>query len=84
MDETHRRRGFQGDVASVLSQQLRRADVPTRDLLHFYTTVVRPVLEYACPVWHPGLTAAHSELLESVQKRAIRIIYPDADYRGPP
>ena len=62
-------------------KQLRRADVPTRDLLHFYTTVVRPVLEYACPVWHPGLTAAHSELLESVQKRAIRIIYPDANYR---
>jgi len=39
------------------------------------------VLEYACPVWHSGLTAAHSELLESVQKRAIRIIYPDANYR---
>ena len=45
------------------------------------TTVVRPVLEYACPVWHSGLTAAHSELLESVQKRAIRIIYPDANYQ---
>jgi len=42
--------------------------------------VVRPVLEYACPVWHPGLTVANSELLESVQKRAIRIIYPDANY----
>ena len=65
-------------------KQLRRADVPTRDLLHFYTTVVRPVLEYACPVWHPGLTAAHCELLESVQKRAIRIIYPDANYTEPP
>jgi len=56
-------------------------DVPTRHLLHFYTTVVRPVLEYACPVWHPGLTVAHSDLLESVQKRAIRIIHPDANYR---
>jgi len=30
-------------------KQLRRADVPTTDLLHFYTTVVRPVVEYACP-----------------------------------
>jgi len=55
--------------------------LPTRDLLHFYTIVVRPVLEYACPVWHPGLTVAHSELRESVQKRAIRVIYPDANYR---
>jgi len=69
--------------ASSKLKQLRRADVPTKDLLHFYTTVVRPVpvLEYACLVWHPGLTVAHSELLESVQKRVIRIIYPDADYQ---
>ena len=53
------------------------------DLLHFYTTVVRLVLEYACPVWHSGLTIAQkdSDLLESVQKRAIRIVYPDADYQ---
>ena len=51
------------------------------DLLHFYTTVVRPVLEYACPVWHSGLTVAQSNLLESVQKRAIRIVYLDADYQ---
>ena len=62
-------------------KQLRRADVPTTDLLHFYTTVVRPVLEYACPVWHSGLTVTQSNLLESVQKRAIRIVYPDADYQ---
>ena len=57
-------------------KQLRRADVPTTDLLHFYTTVVWPVLEYACPVWHSGLTIAQSNQLESVQKRAIRIVYP--------
>jgi len=62
-------------------KQLRRADVPTRDLLHFYSTVVRTVLEYACPVWHSGLTVAQSSLLESVQKRAICIVYPDADYQ---
>jgi len=63
-------------------KQLRRADVPTKDLLHFYTTVVRPILEYACPVWHSGLTVAQSDPLESVQKRAVRIVYPDADYQA--
>ena len=63
-------------------KQLRRADVPTTDLLHFYTAVVRPVLEYACPAWPSGLTIAQSNMLESVQKRAIRIIYPDADYQA--
>ena len=65
-----------------LDQSLHiRADVPTTDLLHFYTTAVRPVLEYACPVWHSGLTVAQSDMLDSVQKRAIRIVYSDADYQ---
>jgi len=45
---------------------------------------VRPILEYACPVWHTGLTAAQSDALESIQKRAMRIIYADdnsGDYK---
>jgi len=58
-------------------KQLKRAGAPTRDLLHFYTTVVRPILEYACPVWHSGLTNAQSDALESMQKRAMRIIYSE-------
>ena len=50
----------------------------------FYISVVRPILEYACPVWHTGLTAAQSDALESVQRRAMRIIYSDdnsGDYK---
>ena len=31
-------------------------------------------LEYACPVWHSGLTRRQKELLEKLQKRAFRII----------
>ena len=42
--------------------------------------MVRPILEYACPVWHAGLTSGESDLLEQIQKRAIRIIYPDSRY----
>jgi len=33
-------------------KQLKRAGVPPRQLLHFYATVIRPVLEYFAPVWH--------------------------------
>jgi len=33
-------------------KQLKRAGVPQNQLLHFYTAVIRPVLEYAAPVWH--------------------------------
>jgi len=52
--------------------------------MYFYISVVRPILEYACPVWHTGLTAAQSDALESVQMRAICIIYSDdnsGDYK---
>jgi len=41
-------------------------------------------LEYACQVWHSGLTVAQSDTLESVQKHALRIIYADginSDYQ---
>jgi len=60
-------------------KQLKRAGVPIRDLLHFYTAIVRPVLEYACPVWHSSLTAGQCNSIENIQKRAIRVIYSDTD-----
>ena len=52
-----------------LLKQLKRAGVPAQQLLHFYATVIHPVLEYCAPVWQ-------AEQLESIQKRAIHIIYP--------
>lgn len=36
-------------------RQLKRAKVPTNDLLSFYTTCIRPVAEYACSVFHTAL-----------------------------
>ena len=56
-------------------KQLKRAGLPYSDLLHFYITVVRPVLEYCAPVWHYALKKAQSESLEAVQKRAIHITH---------
>jgi len=65
-------------------EQLKRSGAGRRDLLCFYTTIIRPVLEYACPVWHSSLTAAQSRALESIQRRAMRIIYDvDDDYTLP-
>ena len=37
---------------------LKRAGLNNQDLLLLYTAYVRAVLEYAAPVWHPGLTGA--------------------------
>ena len=36
-------------------RQLKRAKVPANDLLSFYTTCIRPVAEYVCPVFHIAL-----------------------------
>jgi len=33
-------------------------------------------VEYACPLWHPDLTSKLSEDIERVQKRCLRIIFP--------
>ena len=52
-----------------------RAVVPQNQLLHFYTAVISPVLEYAAPVWHHLINRTQAQQLESIQKRAIHIIY---------
>jgi len=56
-------------------KQLKRAGVPHAQLLHFYLTVIRPVLEYAAPVWHHSLNKSQKNQIEAIQKRAIRIIF---------
>ena len=38
------------------------------------------MLKYAAAGWHPGLTEEQSHLLESVQKRVFKVIYPNIDY----
>ena len=44
-----------------------------------YCAPIRSVLEYAAPVWS-GLPVYLSDVLEAVQRRAMRIIFPHADY----
>ena len=50
------------------------------DLLTFYCTVIRSVLEYGAQVWSAGLTQEQMKNIERIQKRALRIIYPQYDY----
>ena len=59
---------------------LAKAGVSQSDLLEVYTGRIRPLVEYACQLWHPGLTKEQSSCLESIQKRALRIIYKDTEY----
>ena len=50
--------------------------VPHAQLLHFYLTIIRPILEYAAPVWHHLLSKCQTDQIEAVQKRALNIILP--------
>mgnify|MGYP000498274895 CR=1 FL=1 len=38
-----------------------------------YKQYVRPVMEYACPVWTPGLAQTHHNTLQRTQNAALRI-----------
>ena len=53
---------------------LKWFSISIQNLKTIYCSYIRSYLEYACPVWHPGLTNAQCSKIESIQKRAIKII----------
>ena len=59
---------------------LKRSGVSAKDLRSVYVCVVRPVLEYACPVWHSTLTSLLRDDLEQIQRRATKIMLPSLSY----
>ena len=65
----------------IIIFELCRIGVNQRDIVMIYCAIIRSVLEYACPVWHSGLTTSQSNDIERVQKRCLRLIYPDLSYR---
>ena len=60
--------------------QLKRAHVPEADIIYFYSTCVRPVMEFSCQVFHFALPSYLSNFLERIQKRVLSIIYPHTSY----
>ena len=52
---------------------LRRAGVGTDNMLKAYITIIRPLLEYAGPVWQ-AIPEYLSNKIESVRRRAFKII----------
>jgi len=61
-------------------KQLRKAGVSQDDLMFYYQSVVRPVLEYACPCWRLNLTKEQTKQLEDVQRRALQVIFGNIPY----
>ena len=60
--------------------QLKRAGIEQAELLRIYLSIVRPVLEYACPVWSTNIPNYLSQNIEMVENRALRSIYPGVSY----
>ena len=59
---------------------LVRAGVPTCDVVCVYNSIIRAVLEYACPVWQPGLTKTLSKDTERVQRCCLKVLSPALSY----
>ena len=48
--------------------------------VYTFCTIIRPVLEYACPVWSTSLPTYLSDAIEMIQKRVLRSIHPGLHY----
>ena len=59
---------------------LRRSKLSPKDIITIYCSKVRPIIEYAAPVWHSGITRDQSDALEDIQVRACRIALPGVHY----
>ena len=53
---------------------LKRHGLCVKDLVTVYVGFIHPLLEYAVPVRHPGLTEKQHYALERIQRRACRIM----------
>ena len=59
---------------------LKRAGVMPKDMLKVYTYNIRSVLKYAAQVWQ-DISEYLSDAIESIQRRALRIIFPNSSYQ---
>ena len=58
---------------------LKKSGLSQNDLLQIYCSLIRSILEYASPVW-ASIPDSLSDVIESIQKRALKIIFPGNNY----
>ena len=61
--------------------QLKRAGINQIDLVRIYVSVIRSVVEYACPVWHTNVPKYLSNNIEITKKRCLKTIFPGFTYK---
>ena len=57
-----------------LIRKLKQFGLQKEELITAWRSIVRPVAEYAVPLWHSSLTENDSNKIESLQKKALGII----------
>ena len=56
-------------------RNLKRNGFTNPELVQVYKTMIRPVAEYTCVVYHSSLTDEQDELLDNLQNHALRCIF---------
>ena len=54
--------------------KLKSFGLQTDELMTFWKVVLRPITEYAAPLWHSGLTDADDKRIEKLQKKILGMI----------
>lgn len=61
---------------------LKNAGIKEADLISIYKSLIRPIIEYGCQLYHHQLTVAQSQKIEGLQRKAMRTIWgPGTSYR---
>ena len=70
--------------SSDIEQAFTNANLRIAFRTHFNISVIRLVLEHACPVWHTNLPNYLSDSIELIQNRAFKSIFPGKIYNDIP
>ena len=65
---------------TLLSNSCKQVKIPALEILLFYCTCVRPILEYSTRVFHYALFNYLSNAIQRVQQRVLSNIYPGCRY----
>ena len=60
-----------------LLRRLKEISLEESVICDYYTKEIRSVAEFGAVIWHSGLTKSQSNLLEKIQKIALKIILGD-------
>ncbi len=74
---------FARSVSEFISTYINGTEnehVKENDIVDTFTSLIRQIVEYACPVWHVGLPKYLQKEVETIQKRVLTTIYGIAPY----